>query len=305
MASEMVPAERRHAFLVFAHDRFDVLETLLGLINDERNDIYVHLDKKAGSVDTSRFARRCTDSRLVFVPRINVYWGHYSQVEAVLQALAIAATGKYAYFHVMSGTDLPLQSNDHFHAFFRDHAGKEFVAFNDFPPYTHEWLAYYYPLNRHLRSSSKTIRRLYSHFRRLSTQFQRRVGIDRTRGFEVEIKYGSDWFSITQELARYLVSHQSEIEHIFRPSFNPVEYYVQTMVWNSPFRDSVFDLDDPYRSNMRLIDFKRGTGSSPHVWTMNDADELLTSDRLLARKFDSDVDQEIIEVISRHVAQGR
>lgn len=305
MATERIPAELRHAFLIFAHDKFDLLERLLHLLDDERNDIFVHLDKKSGEVDTSHLVRRLSNSRVVFVPRIDVYWAHYSQVEAVLRTLAVAASGDYAYFHVLSGADLPLQSNDHFHAFFRDNAGKEFVAFNDFPPYTHEWLAYYYPLNQYLRSSSKAVRRLYSRFRKLSIQLQKRVGIDRTRGFDVEIRYGSDWFSVTHDLARYLLDRRPEIERIFRASFNPVEYYVQTMVWNSPFRDSVFDLDDPYRSNMRLIDFKRGTGSSPHTWTMEDAAELLASDRLFARKFDPAVDREIIDVLSKHVGQSR
>lgn len=128
----------RHAFLIFAHDRFELLETLLKLIDDERNDIFLHLDSKAGHVDVSRFIRQCRHSRLIFIPRIAVYWGHYSQVEAVLKALAVAAAGDYAYFHVLSGADLPLQNNDHFHAFFRDRAGKEFVAFNEFPRDTRE-----------------------------------------------------------------------------------------------------------------------------------------------------------------------
>ena len=33
-----------HAYLIIAHDQFDLLESLLKCIDDERNDIYIHID---------------------------------------------------------------------------------------------------------------------------------------------------------------------------------------------------------------------------------------------------------------------
>ena len=36
-----------HAYLIIAHDQFDLLESLLKCIDDERNDIYIHIS--AGS----------------------------------------------------------------------------------------------------------------------------------------------------------------------------------------------------------------------------------------------------------------
>ena len=37
----------KHAYLIMAHNEFYILEKLLKLIDDERNDIYLHIDKKA------------------------------------------------------------------------------------------------------------------------------------------------------------------------------------------------------------------------------------------------------------------
>lgn len=39
-----------HAYLIIAHNEFEVLTKLIGLLDDNRNDIYVHIDKKVEKV---------------------------------------------------------------------------------------------------------------------------------------------------------------------------------------------------------------------------------------------------------------
>ena len=36
----------RHAYLIMAHNEWELLNTLLSLIDDTRNDIFLHIDKK-------------------------------------------------------------------------------------------------------------------------------------------------------------------------------------------------------------------------------------------------------------------
>ena len=36
----------KHAFLIMAHNEYDILNKLLLLLDDERNDIFIHYDKK-------------------------------------------------------------------------------------------------------------------------------------------------------------------------------------------------------------------------------------------------------------------
>lgn len=38
--------------------------------------------------------------------------------------------GPYAYYHLLSGQDLPIKSQDYIHQFFEEHQGKEFVGIN-------------------------------------------------------------------------------------------------------------------------------------------------------------------------------
>ena len=37
----------KHAFLIMAHNEYDILNKLLLLLDDERNDLFIHYDKKS------------------------------------------------------------------------------------------------------------------------------------------------------------------------------------------------------------------------------------------------------------------
>ena len=52
----------KHAFLIIAHNEYPVLEVLLSMLDDERNDIYLHIDKRATENKKSQNA----ESRLLF-----------------------------------------------------------------------------------------------------------------------------------------------------------------------------------------------------------------------------------------------
>ncbi|EAP99614.1 putative glycosyltransferase [Janibacter sp. HTCC2649] len=293
----------RHAFLIAAYNNFFVLEKLMLLLDDERNDIYLHVDKKVEDFDETFFATLCQHARVILVPRMRVYWGDYSQIESIVEMMRLALDrGEYSYLHLVSDSDLPLQSCDEMHRFFTSHAGREFVAFNKASPQAHWWVALRHPLNRYYRSPKPLVRRAYLRARTVALWGQRRLGVDRTAGFGVELRYGSDWYSVSSELAAFIVSRQADLRRMFKGAFIPTEFYVQTLVWNSYFRDRVFDYDEPYRSNVRLIDFARGAGAgSPTTWVEADLDELTSSDRMFARKFDPNVDKVVIEKLYEHV----
>ena len=70
----------KHAYLIIAHNDPTLLAVLVEMLDDERNDIYILIDKKA---DTSQFSVvKATKSILIYAPRIDIKWGHISQVEA-------------------------------------------------------------------------------------------------------------------------------------------------------------------------------------------------------------------------------
>lgn len=38
---------KKHAYLIIAHNNWKILERLLILLDDNRNDIYLHIDRKS------------------------------------------------------------------------------------------------------------------------------------------------------------------------------------------------------------------------------------------------------------------
>ena len=104
----------KHAYLIMAHNEPEILQLLLSSLDDERNDIYVHIDRKA-SFDASVF--RTLKSHFQVLPiHIDACWGDFSLVEIELALFKEAySKGSYAYYHLLSGVDLPIKSQDYIH----------------------------------------------------------------------------------------------------------------------------------------------------------------------------------------------
>ena len=92
---------------------------------------------------------------MTFVPRLKVYWGDYSQVRACLRLLRAASVGDYSYYHLLSGADLPLKTQDEIHAFFEAHDGTEFIHFSD--AYHHEWVESVHLRNRFFLNRGRVV----------------------------------------------------------------------------------------------------------------------------------------------------
>lgn len=61
--------------LIMAHNQFDILEKLLVMLDHERNDIYIHIDKKSGNINEEHFKQLCSRSHVVFIPRKRLHIG--------------------------------------------------------------------------------------------------------------------------------------------------------------------------------------------------------------------------------------
>ena len=81
-----------------AYNNPEQLVTLINLLDDPRNDIFIHIDKDA-NFPMDIFDSLKTKAKLFVVPRVSVRWAHYSQVEAELTLLSYATeTDNYHYF---------------------------------------------------------------------------------------------------------------------------------------------------------------------------------------------------------------
>lgn len=273
----------KHAYLIMAHGSLPLLKVLVSMLDDERNDIYIHVDKKADMLEGVTLAASRA-GLFILRNRVDVRWGNLSQIKAEYALFEEAVKrGPYAYYHLLSGQDLPIKSQDFIHHFFDMHQGKEFVGINRGAEF--EWdcrrkMMRYWLLTRFSRTRyglvNAVVNRLNKYLSIILSWLLPRE--------KMTFAKGANWVSITQECVEYLISQKPFVMKRFNHTFCPDEFFVQTLVWNQPkFRKALYCEDDEYEGCMRLIDWKRG---NPYVWTMADQGEILASNRLFARKFD-------------------
>jgi hypothetical protein len=297
----------KHAYLIMAHNNWDNLERLIQLIDDVRNDIYLHIDKKATGFNINRFLLLPKYSRIYIYSEIKIYWGGYSVVECELLLLKEAIEYGYLYYHLLSGADLPIKSQDEIHRFFQRNRGYEFVHYQ-----TEEYIksnaeiARRVTVTHYLQNYRKRFR--YAFLNNCFTMIDKGlIAIQlllRINNWEdnYELKYGSNWVSITNNLAKFLVQSEDIIKQKFGKANCGDELFIQTLVFNSRFKDKLYNqnFNNEDTANMRLIDWSKGNKKgNPYVWRKKDFQQIMESRCLFARKFDYNVDRDIIEKIYR------
>lgn len=107
----------KHAYLILAHSEKGILKELIQALDDARNDIYIHLDVKA-KFDISDLSTNY--SGLYILPnQLDARWGDFSLVEVELRLMAEATErAEYSYYHLLSGVDFPIASQNVIHDFF-------------------------------------------------------------------------------------------------------------------------------------------------------------------------------------------
>ncbi len=266
------------------------------MLDHPKNDIFIHMDAKTKSYDPSETLKLVKHSRIFHTPRIKVSWGGYSQVEAALILFEAATSqGHYEHYHLLSGADIPIKSQDDIAAFFEAHHRVEFVQFVQ-GAFSHEhWVRYYYPFQEIKGRKGSIIVRVMA---KMCTILQKIFHIHRNKGGQ--FMKGDQWFSITDEFARYILGKKSWIQKVFGKTIHPEEICIQTLLINSPFRDNLYHKEfdnDHVKGAMRLIDWKRGEHASPYTFRISDLEEIKSSPAMFARKFDEAVDVDIVRKI--------
>ena len=274
-----------------AHNDIYCFSKLIDLLDDERNDIFVHIDKK---VDIKPFKQvNHNKSNIYFTERIEDRWGDISLVktEYILLKAAYNNNQSYSYYHLISGVDLPLKTQDQLHDFFDKYQGKEFVGLA--APFSKEAekRVKYHRLVRYHRSPYLVLRIADKVLDRLFVQVQRLLHLERK--YDEIFTMGPQWFSITEDLVKYVLDDEEKVMDFCSHSTCSDEVFLPTLVRNSSFKDRIYN-EEQYASCLREIDFKRG---NPWTWRNDDYEHLIHSDRMFARKFSSAIDKTIIDRI--------
>lgn len=229
------------------------------------------------------------------IDRMDVKWGDKSQIELELSMFALASKTYHSYYHLISGVDLPLHSQDYIHHYFM---GKQYEYIGVGTMNVDNRILYYNLFTKHFRTNPKWIGALLRKASSLLVVLQKTVGIKRHFAFS-EFVAGPNWVSVTHGFVINLLKEKDKILDTYQYSLCADEVYKQTFAYNDAnIKKRIFDISNQYHSCLREIDWTRGT---PYIWHREDYDELSRSDSLFARKFDEKIDAKIIDLIVNKV----
>ena len=266
----------KHAWLIIAHNEFDVLQRLIFMLDSPESDFYIHFDKKLGSLPKLHVQ----SGRLIILEeRIDVRWGTVSQIETELLLFETALKhGGYSFYHLLSGTHLPLVPLTELSAFYASHSGEEIMRFWPEDPGDADFKLrrYHFPL-RNFKSSNSIYRVLCQKTWTAVLKVQKLLGIRHLRD---QIFYKTDnWLSLSEKASRFLVDRRTDILRKYRWSFCGDEYFVasELMLRKAAFR--IFDC-----KNLLYVEFQN---DSPRSFTLDQYPLLQEKGFLWARKFSS------------------
>ncbi len=270
---------KKHAYLILAHSQPNVFKYLLMLLDDIRNDIFVHIDSKVDDQPFVELRKVVKQSSIIFTKqRFNVQWGRSSQTmaEMCLYETAVRTHSHYTYYHLLSGVDLPIKSQNYIHNFFlqAENAGKIFLFIHPNPSrWDYERFSKY-----HFQKNNFVIQIL--------NRLQNFLKVDRIKNKFPIFKRGHNWCSLTHEAVLYLLNNRHAIKELVKLTICSDEGYKQLFILNSPeLASSIkYDVDRLHTPNLWEVDWVHG-GAHPLVFTINNYIRLITSQKLFARKF--------------------
>jgi core-2/I-Branching enzyme len=289
------------AFLVMTHENPQLLRRMIRTLssNDDQCAFYIHLDRKTDSSVFPTIAGR----NVQFVERLPVYWGEYSQMNAILSLMrtAIGSSQHFDYCVLITGSCYPLRSGGYIKRMFESNYPAEYMDIVKVP------------------GPGKPIARFhvirYPHekpIRRFSYRALAKIGLAR-RDYKnylgaLEPYAGDGAWALTRDACQYALDYLSShprLETYFRTTFAPDEALLHTVLGNSTYlsrmrRNPVYAIwPGPENGHPAMIDHE-------HVDFFDSVDQVCGNEMygagelVFARKF-NDKRMEIVDRIDKMI----
>lgn len=285
----------RIAILITAYKSEKQLKRLVVHLSSDF-DVYVHID--------ARSKINLDSAENVYVFKVyNTYWGSINTVLAVLYLLKYASLKSYDRYIQITGMDLPIKSNSYISQYFVNN-NKEYMECFELP--ASHWrenggldrISKFWPLEyTHLSGWRRFVGRLLNDLQQilyksfLSKLFLRKINY-RYYG-------GSNYMDLTnlcvQQILKYIDSNPQYIKSFLLTKI-PEEIFFQTIVMTL---SGVF-IDN---NVSRFIDWTSGP-EYPKIFEMIDYERIENSPALFARKFDENIDNEIIDAVYAYISRN-
>lgn len=288
----------KHAIIVLIHQDPNILKDLLEFF-DEDFKFFIHIDKHY-KCDLNSI-KSAYPNCFIF-SKYYVNWGGRNILLAELFLIQQALqTDDYDYFHIISGSDMPIRSLREFKSFFRQSEGLSFMEYHRYPVAKWEngtmrrigfyWINDY--LNFRNPKYQNTFEKIFN--------FQVKHNVRRRMPNQYEILYGgSNWMSLYKDCASEIIPNTSRKLGFLRRlcfTFAPDELYIQTVLMNSKLRENIIN------NNKRYIDWS-GIGGSPSILREDKLRDIIFSQCLIGRKFLHPYSDRLISMIKTNIVDN-
>lgn len=295
------------AYVILAHRNPEQLGRLLRVLAVRENTVALHIDAWAD--------RRMHEAAQVFAaenfrikllrPRV-IAWGQFSLVAAQLagiRRLFRVDVPQWTHLNLISAQDFPLRSQHQLEDELASAPSVSFVSHSlpqELWPDAERRIRRYYlntPRSSRLLYLPGVGRRLRKLLRAPGGVFHL-PGVHRPKPRTFSWYGGSNHMTLARAACHYLVNspEAKRIIRWFRYAFIPDESAFQSALLNSSV---TFDLVSDDR---REIIFERGS-PHPKIITMEDWERLANSTKFFARKFDLNVDRDVIDRLEAHIQE--
>ena len=326
----IMEAIKKICYLVIAHKGKEQLIQLVNALKTDNTDVFIHIDALSQIKNSDFDNENC----IVLNNRIHGILFDYSLVEIELRLLRAAFeyskrnNVQYMYYCLLSGQDFPLVSQSRIWRELQSSYPKAFIDCT--PQSSRNWLAKrakhitlyskYYPkiisVTSHLDSLflKKIIRAPFVIFDKLLTPFfsvQRQL--DKAG---ISLYGGSQWWILPDIIVEWIIQecrNDTKTKYkIIHNIYGPDETFFQTLTMTGKFK-GLIEVNEPSinTQNSKTFAYFNKKNSPivghPYVFTIEDKDLLLekVENYFFARKFDSSIDQQIIDYIKCSLIEGQ
>lgn len=265
------------AYLILVHRLPLQFKRLFNAIYDSDNYYLIHIDKKASHKIGKEIATFLAIYPNVFISTSeNITWGGYSMVQAELDGIKflLNINADWDYFINLSGQDYPLKSQRKIREFLTQNRGNNYILF----------------ANQKV-SRPETMNRIENLFEELDDKVSM-ISNNRPYLKNVVPYIGGQWMILTRSCCQFICNSTEveKFENYYINTLIPDESFFQTVLMNTSF-DGVL-INDDKRAIIWIPD--GNIKLRPKTFTQEDYGFLQIGENLFARKFDDNVDANII-----------
>ncbi len=268
------------AYFILVHRFPKQFKRLFKAIYHPENYYLIHLDKKISVDSYEDIDLFLTDFPNTYIlESTNIVWGGYSMVQAELNGMKylLKLNVKWDFFINLSGQDYPLKSQKIIREYLTRNIGNNFIK-----------------IANQITIRPETMNRIENYYVESDNGFNN-IPCKRAYLKDVIPYIGGQWMILTKESCEFICygGETKKFEDYYSNTLIADESFFQTVLMNTSFNGKL--INDDKRAIIWIPD--GNIKLRPKTFTKDDIKFLLQGNNLFARKFDDNVDDNIIEYI--------